>query len=202
MKKISLWFLLFALAVAPGFAQESATQQQIDKLSGQIQDLLDAQAQQSKRLEDISKRLDDLSEKVNQPVVNDSASNADLKKLAAQVQEIDQKRQDDRDLILKQLKELGKISAMPPTSKHRTTADTTSGPADGDTTSTTPPPNVPKTGYSYTIVAGDSLSAIAKAFRDKGVKVTTSQILAANPGLDATKLYVGKKVFIPDANAK
>jgi len=34
------------------------------------------------------------------------------------------------------------------------------------------------------------------------VKVTTAQLLKANPGLDATKLYVGKKVFIPDPNAK
>jgi phage tail protein X len=28
------------------------------------------------------------------------------------------------------------------------------------------------------------------------------EILAANPGLDANKLYVGKKIFIPDPSAK
>ena len=49
---------------------------------------------------------------------------------------------------------------------------------------------------------GDSLGAIAKAYRDQGVKVTTKDILNANPGLDPTKLYVGKKIFIPDPDAK
>jgi LysM repeat protein len=32
--------------------------------------------------------------------------------------------------------------------------------------------------------------------------VTKAQIIAANPGLDPNKLYVGKKIFIPDPNAK
>ena len=38
--------------------------------------------------------------------------------------------------------------------------------------------------------------------RAKGVKVTTTQILAANPGLNPNSLIVGKKIFIPDPNAK
>jgi hypothetical protein len=42
-----------------------------------------------------------LGDKVNAPQVSASASRDDLKKLAEQVQEIDRKRQDDRDLILK-----------------------------------------------------------------------------------------------------
>ncbi len=41
--------------------------------------------------------------------MSDSASRDDLKALAAQVQEIDKKRQDDRDLILKELENLGKV---------------------------------------------------------------------------------------------
>lgn len=101
-----------------GHAQGTATQQQIDKLSGQMQDLLDAQSLQNKRLDALEKRVDELSDKLNQPVINNSASTADLKKLAAQVQEIEQKRQADRALILKQLKELGKVVA-PPAPKHK-----------------------------------------------------------------------------------
>ena len=46
------------------------------------------------------------------------------------------------------------------------------------------------------------LEAMWKAYRDKGVKVTTAQVLKANPTLDANKLYVGKKIFIPDPAAK
>ncbi len=106
------------MTISLGHAQESATQQQIDKLSGQIQDLLDAQATQNKRLDEIEKRLNELSDKLDQPATKDYASNADLKKLAAQMQEIEQKRQADRNLVLKQLKELTKIVAPPPP-KHK-----------------------------------------------------------------------------------
>ena len=197
MRRTILWAFILVLTVSVACAQDAATQQQLDKLSGQIQDLTDAQAQQGKRLEAIEKEIADLSDKVSQPVVNNSASVDDLKKLAGQVQEIDQKRQDDRDLILKQIKELAKISAG--TSHHAPPADV-SAPADTGTAAT--PPAGPQTGHPYIIASGDTLAAIAKAYREKGVKVYPKDILAANPGLDASKLYVGKKIFIPDPSAK
>ena len=73
MKKISLWLLVFTLAVGVARGQDSGTQQQIDKLSGQIQDILAAQEQQSKQLAALQKQLSDLSDKVNAPAVSDSA---------------------------------------------------------------------------------------------------------------------------------
>jgi LysM repeat protein len=198
MRKISLWIVIAALTTTIGRAQDAATQQQLDKLSAQIQDLTDAQVQQSKRIEALEKEVADMGDKVNQPVVNNSASVDDLKKLAEQVQEIDQKRQDDRELILKQLEKLARVPAggshhaaynPPPTDET-------------DNSAPTPDANAAQSGHPYTIAAGDTLAAIAKAYRAQGVKVTTRQILAANPGLDANKLYVGKKIFIPDPSAK
>jgi LysM repeat protein len=120
-----------------------------------------------------------------------------LKKLAAQVQEIDKKRQDDNEQILKAIEKLGKAGVG--STGHK------SSPAVSTATSTdtsTPGATAPQKGYNYPIAAGDTISAIAKAYRAQGVKVTTAQILAANPGLDATKLYTGKIIFIPDPNAK
>ena len=193
MKRIALWFLALTFAVCAVRGQDAATQQQIDKLSGQMQDLLEAQAQQGKRMDALMKDISELREKVTAPQVSDSASREDLKKLAEQVQEIDKKRQDDRELILKNLEKLGKIAAAP---AH---VSTPVKPKQGDDA---PVQAVPQNGYEYTIKAGDSPSAIAKAYRDQGVKVTTAQILKANPGLDANKLFVGKKIFIPDPNAK
>ena len=188
------WIFLAVIATAPVLGQDAATQQQIDKLTGQVQDLLEAQAQQGKRIDALEKEISELREKVNTPAVNDSASSADLKSLAEKVQEIDKKRADDRELILKEIEKLGKVAAGAPV-KNRPVAST-------HTADDTPAPTGPQTGHEYTVAAGDTLSAIAKAYRDKGVKVTTTQILKANPGLDASKLYVGKKIFIPDPNAK
>ena len=200
MKKMSFWLLTLVFTASLARAQDAATQQQLDQLSGRIQVLETALAQQDKRLAALEKEIGELSDKVNAPPVNDSASRDDLKQLAEQVQEIDKKRQDDRDLILKEIEQLGKVVANAPTS-HKPAANLAT-PADGDNSNT--PPSVSKNGYYYPIKAGDTLEAIAKAYRDsdKHVKVTVSQILAANPGLDPTKLYVGKKIFIPDPEAK
>ena len=195
MKKISLWLLMFTFAVGAVRGQETATQQQLDKLSGQIQDLLEAQAKQGKQIDALTKELGELREKVSTPPVNDSASREDLKKLAGQVQEIDQKRQDDRDLILKEIEKLAKAGAVaPPTRKTSPPKNSTDDPG---TTATGP-----QKGYEYVIKAGDSLGLIVKAYRDQGVKVTKAQIIAANPKMNPDVLITGRKIFIPDPAAK
>ena len=196
MKRISLWFLVFTFAVCTVRAQDAATQQQIDKLSGQIKDCTDTIELQRKEIESLKNEINGLREKVNTPQVNDSASREDLKKLAEQVQEIDNKRQHDSEQVIKSLEKLAKAGGGD------TTAVRPRKPAKPADDTATPAPTTPQNGYEYTVKAGDTLGLIAKAYRDQGVKVTTTQILKANPGLDPNKLYVGKKIFIPDANAK
>jgi LysM repeat protein len=197
MKKILFWLLIVVFTAATAWAQDTATQQQLDKLTGQLQDLLEAQAQQGKRIDALEKEISDLGDKVNAPQVSASASRDDLKKLAEQVQEIDRKRQDDRDLILKEIEKLGKAAASAPLSSPHKSINASKPPPDDSGASA-----VPQNGHDYVIKEGDTLGLIAKAYRDAGVKVTKAQIIAANPGLDPNKLYVGKKIFIPDPNAK
>jgi LysM repeat protein len=197
MKKISLWLFIFVFTASLARAQDAATQQQLDELSGRIQNMLETQAAQGKRLDALEKQVSDLSDKLNQPATGDSANADDVKKLAAQIQEVDKKRQADNELILKQIEKLGKVSGG--SAGHKSSpAISPAAPAD------TPTPSAagPQKGYDYTIAAGDTVSAIAKAYRAQGVKVTSAQILAANPGLNPNSLIVGKKIFIPDPNAK
>lgn len=200
MKTIFSVVMAAAISTAAVRGQDAATQAQLDKLSGEIQDAQDALVQQGKQLDAMEKEISDLRDKINTPAVNNSASEDDLKALAAQVQEIDKKRQDDRDLILKEIEQLGKATGGGTPIRSRPAADMTEASGGSDTTA--PDASGPQKGYYYTIKEGDRLSEIARAYREQGVKVTTSQILKANPGLDPAKLYVGKKVFIPDANAK
>jgi len=197
MKKIfvltGLWVCVAAGTVR---GQDAGTQQQLDKLTGSIQDLTDAQAQESKRIDDIEKQLADLAAKVNTPPpASDSASAEDLKKLADEVRELDQKRLADRELITSQLEKLSKIAALPP-EPHQHKASVASSESDP----TAPP--VPTTGYYYVVKSGDSIASIARKYRAQHVKITTSQIIRANPGLSASTLFIGKKIFIPDADAK
>ena len=192
MRKISFWIFLLAFTVCVARGQDAATQEQINKLSGQIQDMLEAQAAQAKHVAALEKEISDLRDKLNQPAANDSASAEDLRKLAAQVQEIDKKRQADNEKILKAIeKQLGKTGSTP-THKPPVVSNDAPVPAAGEK----------QKGYDYEIHPGDMLSTIAKAYRDQGVKVTTAQIIAANPGLNPNALIAGKKIFIPDPNAK
>ncbi|MGD0086233.1 MAG: LysM peptidoglycan-binding domain-containing protein [Verrucomicrobiota bacterium] len=197
MKRILVWFLILSFsAVTAARAQDDATQQQIDKLTGQVQDLLDAQAAQGKRLEALEKEIGDLQGQ-SAPAGGSTTSPDDLKKLAEQVQEIDRKRQEDNDRVLKELEHLEKAlgGASP---GHRSAPDISSDikptPLKDHASTDT---GAPQNGYDYNVQRGDTLSAIAKAYREKGVKVTTDQILKANPGLDAKNMKVGQKIFIP-----
>lgn len=199
MRTILLWLFIFAFATftsGVARAQDTATQQQFDQINGRIQDILDAQAQQSKRLDAVEKGINDLQDKLNQPGTTGNANAEDLKKLAGQVQEIDKKRQDDNEKILAALDKLGKTGGG--TTSHKPTVSTTPAPSDNSSPTT----SGPQKGYEYPIANGDTVAAIAKAYRAQGVKVTISQILAANPGLNPNSLIVGKKIFIPDPNAK
>jgi len=58
----------------------------------------------------------------------------------------------------------------------------------------TPVPAPPAFASDYTVVAGDTFSKIANK-----CKVSTSAVVAANPGVEATKLHVGQKLHIPPA---
>jgi LysM repeat protein len=196
MKRILVWFLILSFSVGVTRAQDAGTQQQLDRLSGQIQDLLDAQASQGKRIEALEKEIGDLHDSANQPG-GDSANPDDLKKLAGQVQEIDKKRQEDNERVLKELERLEKAMGVSPSGRKSApdtaAPDTTPTPVKSHSTAS----SGGQTGYDYEIHKGDTLSAVAKAYREQGIKVTTDEILKANPGLDPKTMKVGQKIFIP-----
>ncbi len=193
MRKISFWLFILTFAASLAQAQDAATQQQIDQINGRIQDLIDAQAAQGKRIEALEKSISDMSDKLNQPGANNSASADDLKKLAGQVNDLAKKQQDDNDLVLKELEKLAKGGTIPATSRHPQ-----AGPPAVATGNSSPEPGGKQNGYYYEIKAGDTLLAIAKAYSAQlKTRITTDQILAANPGLNAKDLVVGKKIFIP-----
>jgi len=188
MKRILIWFLVLSFSVAAARAQDDATQQQINKLNGQVQDALDAQAVQAKRIEALEKEIGELRDKSG----GSSVAQGDLQKLADQVQEIDKKRQADRELILKEIEKLGKAGGSSG-SGHKSPPTATTTP----TASSSASPGGKENGYEYAVQRNDTLSTIVKAYREQGIKVTTDQILKANPGLDPKSLKVGQKIFIP-----
>jgi LysM repeat protein len=197
MRMISVWICLLTLTVvfAPrARAQDAATQAQLDKITGEIQDVQDSLNSQDKRISALERKISDMAEKVNTPAGNDFASADDLKKLAEQVQEIDKKRQQDNQKILDALEKLSKGGGFHRSPPLENPVNPNPGPGESAPTANN---TSPQNGYDYTIAPGNTLAAIVKAYRAQGVKVTVDEILKANPGLNPNKMIVGKKIFIP-----
>ncbi|MDB6015904.1 MAG: Peptidoglycan-binding LysM [Pedosphaera sp.] len=171
----------------PTHVPSQESEENYKSLKGQVQDLSDARDALEKRLQAMAKEIAELREQASKPTGN-YASPEDLKRLADTVQEIDKKREADKDLILKELGKLGKVVAAPAT--HVSTKPPVADPP-------TPTKADDGNGYNYAIKEKDTISLIAQAYRQQGVKVTAAQIIEANPGLNPNKLIVGKKIFIP-----
>lgn len=188
MKFFIPWFVAVALWLAlPVRAQDAATEERLNKLSAQIQDLQEGQAALNRRLGKLAEELQRLTEKVNSANGN-VASAEDLRRLAEKVQEVDRRRESDKDAILNKLEALAKLERAPvrPPPTRTPTPEPAPRPAD-------------EKGYEYSVQAGDTLSTIVEAYRQQGVKTSVSEILKANPGLNANRLRANQKIFIPAA---
>jgi LysM repeat protein len=187
MKRISILWVTLALCATPlARAQDAATEERLNKLAGQIEDIIAGQKAMQKQIGDLSRDVDNLREQASKPVGN-YASQEEAKRLAEAIKEVDRKRLEDYDKIRAELLKLSKVATQhTPTPK----------PSPSHTDTPVPPPG-PQNVFEYVIQKNDSLSAIVQAYKEKNIKVTTKQILEANPGLKADKLKVGQKIFIP-----
>ena len=185
MKKFRLSLLALAfLSALPAIAQDAATEERLNKLSGKIEDVLAAQETQRKQIAELLRELNSLRERQDRPgpaFANQEAVN----KLADAVREVDRKRIEDYEKIRVELQKLGRSLASPSTTTPK---------------SSSPPPERPtdEKGFEYEVQKGDTLSSIVAAVRrQKNVKITSEEVLKANPGLKPERLLVGQKIFIP-----
>lgn len=200
MRMISFWILALLFTGSVASAQNAATQQQIDRLSGQIQDLTESQARFNQRLDAIERSLNDLRDKASTPVVNDYASRAELKQLIADLRQIDQKRKEDSENIARQLQNLAKVAAGTPvaTTSSHPHLHTATQPEPSDTAA---PGNAPVP-TRYKVKNGDNLGLIVKHLKAKGVNITKPEIIAANPKINPNVLIPGSTLVIPEPSSK
>jgi LysM repeat protein len=194
-------------------AQDAASEERYNKLVGQIEDLLAARNEQNKRIAELAREIESYREQATKPQGN-YASQEDLRRLAEQLKEVDKNREHDKELILKEIAKLGKTISTPtpvtptatPSKKNPPTLgnNSTSNPKEtdnGGAVKKADKTNGSEQGYDYFVKSGDTLSTIAQAYREQNIKVTTDQILKANPGLKPEKMRVGQKIFIPAPQA-
>lgn len=183
---------------ASAIADRQAVEERYQLLAGKVQDLAEAQQAHAKRIEALAEEIRSLHSEQSKPQV-DIVQRDELRKLAEQVKEIDEKRADDKDLILSEIKKLGKtpaISGGKPITKSKPdktsdfgTDKSTNGSVDGNFE-----------GFEHTVKSGETLTAIVLAYnKENGLKLTVEQVLKhpLNAGVKPEKLRVGQKVFIP-----
>ena len=191
MKRISFLLVTLALFSVPALrAQDAATQERLDKLSGRIEDLTAAQESIKKQLNDLAKDLADLRDQLAKPTAN-YARPEDLNRLGEAIKDVDRKRMEDADKIHAELLKLRDLLRAPLTSPKQKPVSLPK-----DNTAPEPPPSDAKV-FPYVIQSGDTLDAIVQAYKEKHIKVTVAEILKANPGLKPERLIVGKKIYIP-----
>ncbi|MDB6021739.1 MAG: LysM protein [Pedosphaera sp.] len=173
---------------AAAIASRQEAEENYNTLKGHVDDLIAAQTDLQKRLQSLTKEINELRQEMSKPAGN-YASQEDLKALTQAIQEIDKKREADKELILKEMEKLGNAVSAPTPSRG------SSKPPAANTGSSTA--NADQTGFYYVIRKDDSLSLIAQAYREQGIKVSTHQIQDANPNVNPAKLIVGTKIFIP-----
>ncbi len=116
-----------------------------------------------------------------------TANRADLEGLAKSIREVDRKRVQDKDLILKEMKALLR-----------------SGSIGTRTTKPPKPPHNPQKGFDHTVQAGETISAVIAAYNDElksqGAKkrITLKSVLDSNPNLNPRTMRIGQPLFIPD----
>ena len=110
MKRISFLLITLALCSAPAVrAQDAATQERLDKLSGRIDDLTTAQEALRKQIAELSRELESVREQSSKPNTS-YARPEDLNRLAEAIKEVDRKRMDDAEKTHTELLKLRKAA--------------------------------------------------------------------------------------------
>jgi LysM repeat protein len=182
---------------AAAAAERENTEANFKQMNVKIDLLQEALSAQQKRIGALVNEIHTLREEVDRlKSRNESAATQEsIKRLADKIEEVDKKRRDDNELVLAQLKQIGKGLAKPAAPQK----DPTPPPANPKPDDATPPQGdkPPENGYVYHIKDKDTLVRIVTDLRAQGFKVTQKQIMDANPKVNWTKLRIGQPIFIP-----
>lgn len=202
---VSLCWLCLGSQVQ-GPAQAATVEvEEMKRLAGEVEDLREANAASLRKIAQLQTQVDSLRTALREATernttrMGDFVTREDLKKLAEKMQEVDQKRESDKSLILEELKKLGQTLATPapatkPKHKPVELPDKT-------------PEAREMTGYPHKVQNGESLSQIVAAynaaFKEKGKKpITLDMVKKANPKININNIYVGQEILIPEPSDK
>jgi len=181
---------------AAAAAEREYTESNFKQVNAKIELLQEALSTQQKRIGTLVNEVHTLREEVDRlKLRNEStATQESIKRLADKIEEVDKKRRDDNELVLAQLKLIGKGLTKPAPLKEP-------APPPANTKQEDPAPQpTDKTldnGFTYKIKSGDTLVRIVKDLNAQGFKISVQRIMDANPKVNWKGLQIGQTIFIP-----
>ncbi len=173
-----------AAASASAVADRQYSEERYKRLNSAVEDLQASQLILQKRISALVEELHSMREQQAKSAQN-YPSREDLKKLWERIQELDRKREEDKKLILEEIRKLAVTPAPSPE------------PVEKKNSLPEPAPAGPQKVYEYEVKPGDTIAAIVAAYQQNGIKVTLDQVLKANPNLKPKSLRPRQKVIIP-----
>ena len=184
-----------AASRAAAVAEQQGVEEKFEQLAADLETL---RARNQLLLDKVSALQDDLQQiRAEQTrLAAYAVGRDDLKPLAQRIEEVDKRRQEDKDTISEEIKKSEARLEMLLTNTAESYVKPPAKPPGAGVALPT------EGGFSYTIKDGDRLSDIVNAynaeFRSKGMKtITRRQAMAANPNVDWTRLKVGQVITIP-----
>ena len=168
------------------------------RMTSRIEQLEESLQAQQKRMGSLIQDIHTMREEVDRlKGRNENAATQEwVKRLAEQIEEVDKKRKADNELVLTQLKAIGKGISKSITP--RDPAPPGPAPTAKPEKQVTPPGGpAPEKAYAYQIKSGDTLQRIVTELRAQGYKITQKQVMETNPGVNWNRLKIGQTVFIP-----
>jgi TolA-binding protein len=215
-------FILFVVLIAftpvsRSFAQGvQISVEDFKRLAGDVADLKDANAAYQRRITQMQKEIDSLREAVRESgertttKLGEFTTREDLKKMADKIQEVDQRREADRKLVLDEFDKLEKTLAQPVEKPERSSSRKRDRDREKEKDSTpdpTPAAPIEGTFYPYKVQDGQRLSDIIRAFntklKDEGrPSISMEQVKRANPKLNPNRILVGQEILLPVPDKK
>lgn len=168
--------------------QNRALIENVNRLQGQLEDLLQSYNALKKEVDilQIELRKTRAESLKSKP---DSITKSDIEGLTKAIREVDRKRSADKELILKEIRNIARNSNN--NSRPITTTPSTTN-------------RKPQKGFEHTVQSGETISAIIAAYNEQlkaeGGKnrITLNSVLKANPKLNPRSIQIGQILFIPD----
>ncbi|MBL9174047.1 MAG: LysM peptidoglycan-binding domain-containing protein [Verrucomicrobiales bacterium] len=217
MNRFAAFLLLAATLFSPCSGRaESADAEDVRRLNGTVEALGEGQESLRKQIQSLKDQLEKVRAE-NAQLRQELAGNRDmvtreqLNQVVEQLREVDRKRAADAEYVKTQLADIARdVNKSLATAVRDPVKDSpksrgatrTQDPKSVSDAATPPAPEVklPDYMYEHVVKPGETLGAIITAYnQEKGLKITTAHVMAANPGLkDPKRIRVGQKLNIPE----